>query len=43
MGVATGLGFQVGSVGITLIILIILRSTQVREKALSFHSDHEEE
>ena len=31
MGVAVGLGFQVVGVGLTLIILIILRSSHVRE------------
>ena len=43
MGVATGLGFQAASAGLTLIILIILRSTQVREKAMSFHSDNDDD
>lgn len=33
MGVAVGLGFQVVGVGLTLIILMVLRSTQVLEKA----------
>ncbi len=33
MGCAVGLGFQVAGVGMTIIILVILRSTQVMEKA----------
>jgi putative Mg2+ transporter-C (MgtC) family protein len=33
VGVAVGLGFQVVGAGLTLIILIILRSTQVIEKS----------
>ena len=33
VGVAVGLGFQVVGAGLTLIILIILRSTQVLEKS----------
>ena len=35
VGVAVGLGFQVAGGGLTLIILIILRSTQVIEKSTS--------
>ena len=35
MGCAVGLGFQVAGVGMTIIILIVLRSTQVLEKAAS--------
>jgi putative Mg2+ transporter-C (MgtC) family protein len=33
MGCAVGLGFQVSGIGMTIIILVILRSTQVMEKA----------
>ena len=33
MGCAVGLGFQVAGLGMTIIILVILRSTQVLEKA----------
>jgi len=33
MGCAVGLGFQVSGLGMTIIILVILRSTQVMEKA----------
>ncbi len=33
MGVAVGLGFQVVGLGLTVIILLILRSSQVREVA----------
>ncbi len=35
VGVAVGLGFQVVGAGLTLVILIILRSTQVIEKSLN--------
>lgn len=35
VGVAVGLGFQVAGVGLTVIILIILRSTQVIEKSIN--------
>jgi putative Mg2+ transporter-C (MgtC) family protein len=31
MGVAVGLGFQIAGIGLTVIILAILRSTQVLE------------
>jgi putative Mg2+ transporter-C (MgtC) family protein len=33
MGCAVGLGFQVAGLGMTIIILVVLRSTQVLEKA----------
>jgi hypothetical protein len=33
-----GLGFQVAGVGMTIIILIVLRSTQVLEKAAAMRS-----
>ncbi|MCX6440053.1 MAG: MgtC/SapB family protein [Actinobacteria bacterium] len=35
VGVAVGLGFQVVGAGLTLVILIILRSTQVIEKSIN--------
>ena len=35
VGVAVGLGFQIAGVGLTLIILIILRSTHVIEKSFN--------
>ncbi len=35
VGVAVGLGFQVVGAGLTVVILIILRSTQVIEKSLN--------
>ncbi|MFM2144613.1 MAG: hypothetical protein RI899_401 [Actinomycetota bacterium] len=35
MGCAVGLGFQIAGVGLTIIILVVLRSTQVLEKASS--------
>lgn len=35
VGVAVGLGFQIAGVGLTLIILIILRSTHVFEKSIN--------
>ena len=35
VGVAVGLGFQIAGVGLTVIILIILRSTQVIEKSIN--------
>ncbi len=35
MGCAVGLGFQFAGVGMTIIILVVLRSTQVLEKASS--------
>ncbi len=35
VGVAVGLGFQIAGVGLTLIILIILRSTHVIEKSIN--------
>jgi putative Mg2+ transporter-C (MgtC) family protein len=38
MGCAVGLGFQVAGVGMTIIILIVLRSTQVLEKAAGLRS-----
>ena len=38
MGCGVGLGFQVGGAGLTLIILIILRSTQFLEIAATKHS-----
>ena len=38
MGCAVGLGFQVAGVGMTIIILVILRSTQVLEKASALHN-----
>ena len=38
VGVAVGLGFQVVGVGLTLVILIILRSTQVIEKSTKRNS-----
>lgn len=38
MGCAVGLGFQVVGVGLTVIILVVLRSTQVLEKAASLRS-----
>ena len=38
MGCAVGLGFQVAGVGLTFIILVILRSTQVLEKAAALRS-----
>lgn len=41
MGVAVGLGFQVVGFGLTVIILLILRSTQVLEAAAS--RNHESE
>lgn len=41
MGVATGLGFQLVAGGVTLIIIIILRSTQMIDKAL-YSNDKEE-
>jgi uncharacterized membrane protein YhiD involved in acid resistance len=39
MGCAVGLGFQVAGVGMTFIILVILRSTQVMEKAAGLRSN----
>jgi uncharacterized membrane protein YhiD involved in acid resistance len=33
MGCAVGLGFQVAGIGMAIIILVVLRSTQVLEKA----------
>lgn len=39
MGCAVGLGFQVAGVGVTIIILVILRSTQVMEKAAGLRSN----
>ncbi len=38
VGVAVGLGFQVVGAGLTLVILIILRSTQVIEKSINRNS-----
>ena len=38
MGCAVGLGFQVAGVGLTIIILVVLRSTQVLEKAAGLRS-----
>ena len=38
VGVAVGLGFQVVGVGLTIVILIILRSTQVIEKSTKRNS-----
>jgi putative Mg2+ transporter-C (MgtC) family protein len=38
MGCAVGLGFQVAGVGLTIIILVVLRSTQVLEKAASLRN-----
>jgi putative Mg2+ transporter-C (MgtC) family protein len=35
VGVAVGLGFQIAGVGLTVIILIILRSTHVIEKSIN--------
>ena len=35
VGVAVGLGFQIAGIGLTLIILIILRSTHVIEKSIN--------
>ena len=35
VGVAVGLGFQIVGAGLTVVILIILRSTQVIEKSLN--------
>ena len=35
VGVAVGLGFQIAGLGLTVIILIILRSTQVIEKSIN--------
>ena len=37
VGVAVGLGFQVAGAGLTLVILIILRSTQVIEATTNRH------
>jgi uncharacterized membrane protein YhiD involved in acid resistance len=39
MGCAVGLGFQVAGVGMAFIILVILRSTQVMEKAAGLRSN----
>jgi uncharacterized membrane protein YhiD involved in acid resistance len=39
MGCAVGLGFQVAGIGMTIIILVVLRSTQVLEKAASMRSN----
>ena len=41
MGCSVGLGFQVGGAGLTLIILIILRSTQFLEIAANKHSSED--
>ncbi|MGI9144291.1 MAG: MgtC/SapB family protein [Candidatus Planktophila sp.] len=38
MGCAVGLGFQVAGIGMTIIILVILRSTQVLEKATALRN-----
>jgi putative Mg2+ transporter-C (MgtC) family protein len=38
MGCAVGLGFQVAGLGMTIIILVVLRSTQVLEKAAGLRS-----
>ena len=38
MGCAVGLGFQVAGIGLTVIILVVLRSTQVLEKAASLRN-----
>ncbi|CAB4831469.1 unannotated protein [freshwater metagenome] len=35
VGVAVGLGFQVVGAGLTIVILVILRSTQVLEKSIN--------
>ena len=35
VGVAVGLGFQVVGAGLTVVILVILRSTQVLEKSIN--------
>jgi putative Mg2+ transporter-C (MgtC) family protein len=41
MGVATGLGFQLVAGGLTLIVIIILRSTHMIDKAL-YSADKDE-
>ena len=43
MGCSVGLGFQVGGAGLTMIILIILRSTQFLEIAATKHSTEDPE
>jgi putative Mg2+ transporter-C (MgtC) family protein len=39
MGCAVGLGFHVAGIGMTIIILVVLRSTQVLEKASSLRNN----
>ena len=42
MGCAVGLGFQIASIGLTFIILVVLRSTHVLEiTAIRRHDDND--
>jgi putative Mg2+ transporter-C (MgtC) family protein len=42
MGCAVGLGFQLAAAGMTLVVVAILRSTQVLERTLHSNEDDDD-